>query len=811
MSHLIAHAQRSSVKFFSTKPTQHDFGATLTLHSTQKGLRPKRFVENRGGKEHLRRPADAIDMLRKHDVTLAERQDAAPAEHQLVEDVADLFKAYQIPFDRVRVCGFCIGKRRYKPVDINFIRHQGSFICMECAKEELRKELIFHGFGHKEHFNMLLHKVRDLDRIFRFLDSGMDTELTRYDVLSQRTEQYPEMPVDELDVDRRLKRLLAKKQLSALLPVQARAVKQGLLDGKDLLVVSATATGKTLVGELAGVHNLLRHKGKLLFVVPLVALANQKYDDFRNRYRDLGLNVSLKIGTSRIRTRDWTRVEPDYAADILVGTYEGIDQVLRTGDADLLGDIGTVVIDEVHMLEDEERGSRLDGLISRLKTLAPRSQCIYLSATVGNPHALAHDLSATLVEFEARPVPIERHLVFANERDKLAIVNKLVRHDISRTSSKGYKGQSIIFTNSRARCHRLSKSLSVKSAPYHGGLSYSERKKVERDFASGAVDAVVTTAALGAGVDFPASQVLFETLAMGINWLTVKEFQQMLGRAGRPDYHDAGKVFLLADPGKSYRTAETEDEVAIKLLSSAAGSVDIEYDDNQQAEQVLANLTFGRDVKMLARYDVSIQLQRLKRLGLVAGDGRATSLGRVVAADFLSIPEAVQIIESVMKGDLPCDLLLKLHVFTQVYLNNVQRYAKALRVNVSPNVFSGGNLEMLFSGKGDELTHLGQKELDSVLAFSVTFVDCTCEESPFCGCPERNFSKWVIGQRVAGLDPGEIVERMSEFGVHAYAGDVLNYLDQAVRLTESIAEIAAILKKTETEQQARAIKVQIEG
>jgi len=810
MAHLIAHAQRSNIKVFSTQPAQCDLDATLTLGPTPKGPRPKRFVEIRGGKVHLRRPADVFEVLRQHDITLAEREGAASEHQRVFQDLVELFKAYQIPYDRVRVCGFCIGKHRFKPVDANFVRHHDELICMECAQSELRRELSFHGFVHNDHFNTLLNKVRDLDRVVRFLDSGVDPELTRYDVLSRRTERYPCITVDELDVDSRLKRLL-KKRLTALLPVQSLAVEQGLLKGKDFLVVSATATGKTLIGELAGVNNLLSGGGKLLFVVPLVALANQKYDDFDERYRDLGLNVSLRIGSSRIRTRDWKRVEPDYSADVLVGTYEGIDQVLRTGDAELLGEIGTIVIDEVHMLEDEERGSRLDGLISRLKTLAPRSQRIYLSATVGNPHPLAHELSAELIEFEERPVPIERHLVFANERDKLAIINKLVRHEISRTSSKGYKGQSIIFTNSRARCHRLSKSLSAKSAPYHGGLSYRERKKVEANFAKGAVQAVVTTAALGAGVDFPASQVIFESLAMGINWLTVQEFQQMLGRAGRPDYHDIGKVFLLADPNQKFKTGETEDEIAIKLLSSAADSVDIEYDDDQQAEQVLSNLTFGRSVKMLAHYDRSVQMQRLKRLGFVSEDGRATKLGRVVAADFLTIPQAVQMAESVKKGDAPFDMLLKLQVFTQVYLNNVQRYAKALRANVSPNVFSGGNLEMLFSGNGDELTYLEQKELDSVLAFSVAFVDCGCEASPFCGCPERNFSKWIIEQRVAGLDPVEIVEQMSEFGIHAYSGDVLNYLDQAVRLMESIAKMATILNETDIARQALRIRLQIEG
>jgi helicase len=155
--------------------------------------------------------------------------------------------------------------------------------------------------------------------------------------------------------------------------------------------------------------------------------------------------------------------------------------------------------------------------------------------------------------------------------------------------------------------------------------------------------------------------------------------------------------------------------------------------------------------------------------------------------------------------------VLKLHVFTAVYLNEVQRMAQALGVNMSPNVFSGGNLEMFFSGSGDELTHLDQKALESVIAFSIAFVDCDCKDSPFCGCPERSFSKWMIEQRLSGHDPADIVEQMSGFGVHAYSGDVLNYLDQAVRLMESIEAMATILLKNDVARQALQIKLQLEG
>ncbi len=173
--------------------------------------------------------------------------------------------------------------------------------------------------------------------------------------------------------------------------------------------------------------------------------------------------------------------------------------------------------------------------------------------------------------------------------------------------------------------------------------------------------------------------------------------------------------------------------------------------------------------------------------------------------------ETSRVIDSVKRGDDPIDTMLTLEAFTHVYLNNVQRYARALGANLSPNVFSGGNLEMLFSGNGDELTRLDQKELDSVLSFSVTFVTCDCESSPFCGCPERNFSRWIIDQRVEGLEPKAIVERMSTFGVHAYSGDIINYLDQVVRIMESIEAIAAIFNRKDLARRAAYVRARVEG
>ena len=179
----------------------------------------------------------------------------------------------------------------------------------------------------------------------------LEPELTRFDTIPASKEE-PTLPLESIALPKALLELL-QRRLTRLLPVQSRSVKAGLLEGRNQLVVSATATGKSLIGEMAGVKNLMENKGKLLFLVPLVALANQKFDQL-SAYRELGFQTSIRVGVSRIRLGKGRNIPQSLNADIISGTYEGIDQVIRTKKS--LGRVGTVVIDEVHMLEDAERG-----------------------------------------------------------------------------------------------------------------------------------------------------------------------------------------------------------------------------------------------------------------------------------------------------------------------------------------------------------------------------------------------------------------------------------------------------------------------
>jgi helicase len=627
----------------------------LELKQTDAGPRPARLRVQDGSDEVPRPPDQFIEIARRAArIRISEQTPRSDRDR-----LRAMFAGYQLDgkVKAVRTCRYCANSGRYSPLTAETaIRADDEFICPDCAMRELEREANFRGLrsGARQRLEDLLLEVQDLERITDLLSGDLDPEVTRFDTVSATTDEIELVDTATLTLHPGIQSKL-EARFDTLLPVQSLAVENGAVDGRDQLVVSATATGKTLIGEMAGLDRVLNGKGKMLFLVPLVALANQKHEQFQERYGDVA-NVTIRVGASRIND-DGTRFDPN--ADIVVGTYEGIDHALRTGKD--LGEIGTVVIDEVHTLGEEGRGHRLDGLISRLKYYTEsrnqETQWVYLSATVGNPEQLAGQLGATLVEFEERPVPIERHVTFADGQEKPRIENRLVKRAFDRKSSKGYRGQTIVFTNSRRRCHEIARKLQYDAAPYHAGLDYGRRKTVERKFGNQDLAAVVTTAALAAGVDFPASQVIFDSLAMGIEWLTVQEFEQMLGRAGRPDYHDKGTVYLLVEPDGSYHGSQemTEDEVAFKLLKGEMESVVTTYDESSAVEETLANLVVAGDRakrlndRMVGEVPTKFALGKLLEYGFIEGL-EPTRLGRVVCRHFLAPDEAFIMLDGLRKG-----------------------------------------------------------------------------------------------------------------------------------------------------------------
>ena len=191
-----------------------------------------------------------------------------------------------------------------------------------------------------------------------------------------------------------------EKEVSTLRPAQQKAVKAGLLEGRSLLVCTPTASGKTLVGELAAIKAIIEKRGKAVYIVPLKSLATEKYKDFKTRYEKL-FKISLSIG-------DLDSADPylaDY--DLIVCTAEKLDSLIRHH-APWLRFVSVVVIDEIHLLNDVSRGPTLEILITLMRELIKKVQVIGLSATIGNPRELAEWLDAELVEDSWRPVKLEK-------------------------------------------------------------------------------------------------------------------------------------------------------------------------------------------------------------------------------------------------------------------------------------------------------------------------------------------------------------------------------------------------------------------
>ncbi len=196
-------------------------------------------------------------------------------------------------------------------------------------------------------------------------------------------------------------------EISDLRPAQEKSINAGLLEGKSLLVCTPTSSGKTLIAELAMVSTILGKGKKAVYIVPLKALASEKYNDFQKRYGAF-LKVALSVG-------DLDSADPFLAEyDIIVTVSEKLDSLIRHY-SPWISMVGVVVIDEIHLLNDPGRGPTLEILITMLRKILKNVQLIGLSATIGNPKELAEWLGSVLIVDDWRPVRLRKGIYSAGE------------------------------------------------------------------------------------------------------------------------------------------------------------------------------------------------------------------------------------------------------------------------------------------------------------------------------------------------------------------------------------------------------------
>ena len=406
------------------------------------------------------------------------------------------------------------------------------------------------------------------------------------------------MKIEKLDIPKPAIDFLKLEGFTQLYPPQAEAVKAGLLKGKSVLVSAPTASGKTLIATLSMLSYLSKNKGKVIYLSPLRALASEKFLEFK-KLEKLSIGNKIKVGIS---TGDFENIEKKLENNnILVLTNEKMDSIIRHG-VEWIEDIGLVISDEIHLIGDESRGPTLEMILTQLKRLDKKPQILGLSATISNSQELADWLDCNLVQSEWRPVPLSEGvyddgIVTMSDGSTFNVDSSLRGTPIDlgvQCVKEG--GQSLIFAETRTR----SKSLATKAidgierllekkdldelekiskkilatnehtdlvktlailvkkgvAFHHAGLNQTCRQIIESEFRNGTIKLLSSTPTLAAGVNLPARRVVISNISrynakVGANRpISVLEYKQLCGRAGRPQYDKYGESIVIGNGNK---------------------------------------------------------------------------------------------------------------------------------------------------------------------------------------------------------------------------------------------------------------------
>ena len=502
-------------------------------------------------------------------------------------------------------------------------------------------------------------------------------------------------------IDARIPPVLRENGYGDLWPSQVEAAPLAVA-GRNLVLAVPTASGKSLVAYLALLSKALRG-GQGLYLVPLRALASEKYEDLKALGRALGLRVALAIG-------DLDAEDPQLSRyDVVVATSEKADALLRHK-ANWLTNVQCIVADEVHLLGDPGRGPTLEVLLSRFKSLNPNAQVVALSATIANSRELADWLKAAHVRTEWRPVTLKEGILygkgiqFVKDNEKVEVDSDLEDASLALAEDSVRKGGSVIvFVSTRKSTEaladklvqavkphlapdaaarlkeaadslkgsgdetsvekRLAKCIAGGAAFHHAGLRNRERALVESLFKQGLLRALSATPTLAAGVNLPARRVVIRDLFRydvneGNRPIPVLEYKQMAGRAGRPRFDKVGEAitiakssdqrseillsFLLAEPEKVDSKLGTENALRTHVLSSIAS----EFVADEQGLDAFLKSTF-----LAHRADTWVLKERVTRVidfllenDLITSTGdelKATRFGRRVSELYIDPLSAV--------------------------------------------------------------------------------------------------------------------------------------------------------------------------
>ena len=201
------------------------------------------------------------------------------------------------------------------------------------------------------------------------------------------------------------------------------------------------------------------------------------------------------------------------------------------------------------------------------------------------------------------------------------------------------------------------------------------------------------------------------------------------------------------------------------------------------------------------------------RSGMIRRKGGSlviTTTGRTASEFFLSEEEAAFMIRSIKRGSPPLDTVVATSTFERVYVSEKlqKNMERSFRRQTSIRFFDSEVLNLLSRPKGV----FSEWFKEAIARITLDLLRCGCRDSPHCECPARKLSAIILRLRISGLSPEAISnEVMGRYGIEAYPGDVLEYLNDTARLSEALCRLCEILNRQKLAEQSHELYLKIIG
>ena len=489
-------------------------------------------------------------------------------------------------------------------------------------------------------------------------------------------------------------------------PAQKAVIESGYLEDKsNYIICIPTASGKTVLGVLPALKTIL-DGGKAVYAAPLLSIQNEKVKEFK-AFEEHGINVGKHPSS----------------ADLSVMVFESFD-VLTRFSWNVLRDVDTLIIDEFHMIGEYTRGPTLEAAITRAKIINPSMRIIALSATLRNIDEIEGWLEGTCVEHDYRPVPLNKEVLdgeMFNTKNKNDIIVKILEKSIKDDSQALAFVSTRRFTESLATyvakkiskkinkvqrekfkevadkilevpkkkgslptstCLKLAESCEKGVAFHHAGLFNEQKEIIEDEFRNGNILMITATPSLMYGVNLPSKTVVIRDhtrwTSTGPQPIPVFDYEQMSGRAGRPQYDDVGYSYLIAktmDEAQNLqeyyvdgeieltnsKLVDNKDAIYRQVIAQIASSLSKNLDEltdffgkTLYGYQMKNNPSMALFADDSLKYELEIALEFLLKNGIIRAtpEGlKTTEFGNLIAKSNYSVETAVKIKEYISDID----------------------------------------------------------------------------------------------------------------------------------------------------------------